>query len=111
MPSGAARVLTRDCCQTRTFAAVLFRRQSSKPRKDPSSGQARDLFLTLQQGEREAIRAKLLQCLATENDNSVRSKIGDAVAELARQHTDEGTFLRVQHSKMLVHIWYRSRVA
>lgn len=48
------------------------------------------MFLTLQPPEREAIRAKLLQCLANEADNSVRSKVGDAVAELARQHTDEG---------------------
>ncbi|KAF2278420.1 ARM repeat-containing protein [Westerdykella ornata] len=63
---------------------------SSKHRKDPSSGATREMFLTLQQAEREAIRAKLLQCLATENEAQVRSKIGDAVAELARQHTDEG---------------------
>jgi hypothetical protein len=49
-----------------------------------------DLFLTLNPPEREAIRAKLLSCLANETDNSVRGKIGDAVAELARQHTDEG---------------------
>ena len=76
--------------QTRTFAAVIFRRQSSKPRKTPS-GQTADLFLTLQPAEREAIRAKLLQCLANEADASVRGKVGDAVAELARQHTDEGT--------------------
>jgi hypothetical protein len=75
-------------CQTRTFAAVIFRRQSSKPRK-AATGQTQDLFLTLGDGEREAIRAKLLTCLAKETDNSVRSKIGDAVAELARQHTDE----------------------
>jgi hypothetical protein len=68
---------------------VLFRRQSSKPRKAPS-GQTSDLFLTLQDAEREAIRAKLLGCLSKETDNSVRSKVGDAVAELARQHTDEG---------------------
>ncbi|KAF2121760.1 importin subunit beta-3 [Lophiotrema nucula] len=74
---------------TRTFAAVIFRRQSSKPRKDPNTGATRDLFLTLPQGDREAIRAKLLQCLSAEPDSSVRSKIGDAVAELARQHTDE----------------------
>jgi len=74
---------------TRTFAAVIFRRQSSKPRKN-ASGQTVDLFLTLQAPERDAIRGKLLQCLANEADNSVRSKVGDAVAELARQHTDEG---------------------
>lgn len=81
--------LTQSRAQTRTFAAVLFRRQSSKPRKSPS-GQTADAFLTINQSEREAIRAKLLQCLAKEGEPSVRSKIGDAVAELARQHTDEG---------------------
>ncbi|KAF2443953.1 importin subunit beta-3 [Karstenula rhodostoma CBS 690.94] len=74
---------------TRTFAAVIFRRQSSKPRKT-ASGQTVDAFLTLNQPEREAIRARMLQCLGKEQDTSVRSKIGDAVAELARQHTDEG---------------------
>lgn len=82
-----AHILT--SCQTRTFAAVIFRRQSSKPRK-AANGQTQDLFLTLGEAEREAIRAKLLTCLAKETDNSVRSKVGDAVAELARQHTDEG---------------------
>ncbi|OAG02553.1 importin subunit beta-3 [Paraphaeosphaeria sporulosa] len=74
---------------TRTFAAVIFRRQSSKPRKT-ANGQTADVFLTLNQPEREAIRARMLQCLGKEQDTSVRSKIGDAVAELARQHTDEG---------------------
>jgi hypothetical protein len=76
--------------KTRNFAAVLFRRQSSKPRKNPATDKTADLFLSLQQGEREAIRAKLLECLASENEARVRSKIADAVAELARQHTDEG---------------------
>lgn len=79
---------------TRTFAAVIFRRQSSKPRKAPS-GQTTDLFLTLNVAERDAIRAKLLSCLAKETDASVRAKVGDAVAELARQHTDEGMTPRV----------------
>jgi hypothetical protein len=46
--------------------------------------------LTLQQGEKEAIRAKLLACLQSESLPFVRNKIGDAVAELARQYTDEG---------------------
>jgi hypothetical protein len=36
----------------------------------------------------------MLQCLGKEQETSVRSKIGDAVAELARQHTDEGTVSR-----------------
>lgn len=75
--------------QTRTFSSVIFRRVSSKTKKTASGGTA-DLFLTLNEAEREAIRAKLLHCLATETDSSVRTKIGDAVAELARQHTDEG---------------------
>ncbi|KAF2737961.1 importin subunit beta-3 [Polyplosphaeria fusca] len=71
---------------TRSFAAVIFRRQSSKQRK-LSDGQLRELFLSLPSDERDVIRAKLLQCLTTESDSSVRGKIGDAVAELARQHT------------------------
>ncbi|ORY12755.1 importin subunit beta-3 [Clohesyomyces aquaticus] len=74
---------------TRNFASVLFRRQSGKPRKD-AQGAAKDAFLTLPQAEREAIRAKLILCLGQETDGSVRGKIADAVAELARQHTEEG---------------------
>ncbi|KAF2751651.1 ARM repeat-containing protein [Sporormia fimetaria CBS 119925] len=75
---------------TRKFAAVLFRRQCSKARKDPETEQSRDMFLTLPEAERHVIRAKLLECLSSETDSTVRSKVGDAVAELARQHTDEG---------------------
>ncbi|KAF2500302.1 ARM repeat-containing protein [Lophium mytilinum] len=75
---------------TRSYSAVLFRRIATRARKDPNSSQTRDLFLTLQQGEREAIRAKLLACLQSENLPFVRNKIGDAVAEIARQYTDEG---------------------
>ncbi|KAF2200542.1 ARM repeat-containing protein [Delitschia confertaspora ATCC 74209] len=74
---------------TRSFAAVLFRKISSKTLKDPQTGNNRDLFMALQQPEREAIRAKLLEGLATESQPSVRKKVGDAVAELARQHTEE----------------------
>jgi hypothetical protein len=77
----------------RSFAAVLFRKIASKARKEPQSNQTTDLFLTLRQEEREAIRAKLLQCLATDAPHSVRNKIGDAVAELARQHTEEVTVI------------------
>lgn len=64
--------------------------------------------MTLQAPEREAIRAKLLQCLANEADNSVRSKVGDAVAELARQHTDEGrTLFATLHGRILTNLCRR----
>jgi hypothetical protein len=102
---GTTYSLTQNHSQTRTFAAVLFRRQSSKPRKD-AQNQTRDLFLTLNQAEREAIRAKLLQCLSTETDTSVRSKIGDAVAELGRQHTDEGDYTRTVRKQYTMLILY-----
>ncbi|KAF2869193.1 armadillo-type protein [Massariosphaeria phaeospora] len=74
---------------TRTFAAVLFRRQASKPRKT-SRDTTGELFLTLPEEQRDVIRAKLLHCLGTETDPSVRSKIADTVADLGRMHTDEG---------------------
>lgn len=66
---------------------MLFRRISTKTTKD-ATGTNRELFLTLQQGHRDAIRAKLLECLASETRNHVRNKTGDAVAEIARQYVD-----------------------
>lgn len=50
------------------------------------------MFLTLQQDQRNAIRAMLLQALPAENMPMVRNKISDAVAEIARQYTEEGEF-------------------
>ena len=38
-----------------------------------------------------AIRQKLLECLQSESLGVVRHKIGDAVAEVARQYSDDGT--------------------
>ena len=81
----------RGMSQTRSFAAVLFRRISTKTRRDPGATQSKELFLTLQQPSQNAIRAKLLDCLQVETLSHVRNKIGDAVAEIARQYTDEGT--------------------
>ena len=49
----------------------------------------RELFLTLQVAQRNAIRGKLLQSLASETVPSVRNKVADAIAEIARQYTDE----------------------
>ena len=75
--------------QVRSFAAVLFRRQASKGKKSPT-GESKELFLTLSQDARGAIRSKLLECLANEQINHVRNKISDAIAEIARQYTDNG---------------------
>ena len=77
--------------QTRSFAAVLFRRIASKARKSPGSDDSKELFGTLQNPVKEAIRAKLLECLQNETLLHVRHKVGDAVAEIARQYTDSGT--------------------
>lgn len=76
--------------QTRSFAAVLFRRVAGKTRKDPTNDETRELYLSLPQAQQFAIRQNLLQCLTNEVLPDVRNKIGDAVAELARQHSDEG---------------------
>lgn len=76
--------------KARTFAAVLFRRVSTRTRKDPQNGATKELFLSLPQAQRNAIREKLLQCLSTEAIQQVRNKIGDAVAEIARQYSDDG---------------------
>ncbi|KAI9822390.1 MAG: hypothetical protein M1827_000109 [Pycnora praestabilis] len=75
---------------TRSFAAVLFRRIATKTRKDPNTDESKELFLTLQQPQKVAIRGKLLQCLESESLPHVRHKIGDAVAEIARQYSDDG---------------------
>ena len=76
--------------QTRSFAAVLFRRIATKARKLPGSDESKELFGTLQISLKEAIRGKLLECLQNETLLHVRHKVGDAVAEIARQYTDSG---------------------
>lgn len=76
--------------QSRSFAAVLFRRIATKTRKPLGTEESKELFLSLQQPQKIAIRQKLLQCLQTEELPLVRHKIGDAVAEIARQYSDEG---------------------
>jgi hypothetical protein len=42
--------------------------------------------------QRVVIREKLVGCLSSEQLPDVRNKIGDAIAEIARQYTDNGTF-------------------
>ncbi|CAG7918001.1 unnamed protein product [Penicillium olsonii] len=75
---------------TRAFAAVLFRRIATKTRKDPASGDAKEVFSSLPTEQRVAIREKIVTCLSSETVNDVRKKIGDALAEVARQYTDNG---------------------
>ena len=73
---------------------MLFRRISNRTRKDPASSEqspvTKELFLTLIAPHREAIRNKLLQALNSESSGTVRNKTADAVAEIARQYTDDG---------------------
>ncbi|KAH8687154.1 armadillo-type protein [Tricladium varicosporioides] len=72
---------------TRSFAAVIFRRMASKNRKLPN-GESTETFLSLPQEQGFVIRQKLIEALGTEATNTVRNKIGDAVAEIARQYSD-----------------------
>jgi hypothetical protein len=73
--------------QTRSFAAVIFRRIASKNRK-LQNGESVELFLSLPQEQGYAIRQQLLEALGAETANPVRNKIGDAVAEIAREYSD-----------------------
>lgn len=81
--------MTDESSQTRAFSAVLFRRISTRTSKDPTSGEPKDTFLLLGVHERAEIRSKLLLCHANEQKGHVRNKIADAVAEIARQYTEE----------------------
>ena len=64
---------------------------STKTRKSPGTEESKELFMLLQPPQKVAIRHKLLECLQSENLPLVRHKIGDAVAEVARQYADDGT--------------------
>lgn len=72
---------------TRSFAAVIFRRIASKTRKT-ETGETLDLFFSLAKDQAAVIRQNLLQTLAAESERAVRNKISDAVAEVARQYTE-----------------------
>jgi len=47
-----------------------------------------ELFLSLPQEQAFVIRQKLIEALGAEATNNVRNKIGDAVAEIAREYSD-----------------------
>ena len=53
--------------------------------------ESKEQFLLLQTPQKLVIRQKLLECLHNEGLPAVRHKVGDAVAEIARQYTDNGT--------------------
>jgi hypothetical protein len=72
---------------TRSFAAVIFRRIASKTRKAPN-GDNVELFLSIPQEQAYAIRQRMLEALGAETTPTVRNKIGDAVAEVAREYSD-----------------------
>jgi hypothetical protein len=61
-----------------------------------------ELFLSLQQEQAYVIRQKLLEALGAESTNSVRNKIGDAVAEIAREYSDSSaSFQKRDHFPLI----------
>jgi hypothetical protein len=48
------------------------------------------MFISLSTDQAHIIRQKLLETLAAEADRGVRNKISDAVAEIARQYSENG---------------------
>lgn len=77
---------------------MIFRRVATKSRKDPVTNEAKELFSTLSGEQRLVIRQKLVTCLTGETITDVQKKIGDAVAEIARQYTDNGMHAVLFHS-------------
>ena len=92
--------------QTRSFAAVIFRRIASKSRKMPND-QSVETFLSLPPQQGHAIRQQLLEALGAETSNPVRNKIGDAVAEIARQYSD-GSMYPTAHNESFADSGQRS---
>ncbi|KAJ3579665.1 hypothetical protein NPX13_g898 [Xylaria arbuscula] len=71
----------------RSFAAVIFRRIASKTRKT-EKGDNVEIFISLSPEQAQVIRQKVLEALSNETDRLVRNKIGDAVADIARQYSE-----------------------
>lgn len=69
---------------------------STKQRKIPATEETKELFLALPEAQTIAIRQKVLECFEKEALLQVRHKIGDAVAELARQYSDNGNQERLK---------------
>lgn len=62
------------------------------------------MFYSLSKDQAMVIRQKLLETLATEADRMVRNKISDAVAEVARQYTDNSESIRNVLANTSVHL-------
>ena len=65
---------------------------ATKTRKNLENEQTRELFIGLQDPQKAAIRQKLLECLQSEAQKPVRHKVGDAVAEVARQYAESSEY-------------------
>lgn len=66
---------------------MIFRRIASKSRKN-EKGDTVEIFISLNPDQATAVRQKLLESLANETDRTVRNKISDAVADVARQYSE-----------------------
>lgn len=70
---------------------------STKTRRAPGEDRdSKEQFLLLQSQQKVVIRQKLLECLQGESLPQVRHKIGDAVAEIARQYSDNGRWFQTE---------------
>ena len=78
---------------------------ASKARKLPN-GETVELFLSLPQDQGYVIRSKLLEALGAEGTNAVRNKIGDAVAEIAREYSDSSTSFYIHPYSHLFWPWF-----
>ena len=65
--------------------------KSKKIKTEDNEDATIELYRIISQQAKHTSRSKLLECLQQEQINSVRDKVGDAVAEVARQYTELGT--------------------
>ncbi|KAF3907148.1 Importin-5 [Orbilia brochopaga] len=82
----ADTIRTSEDANTRSFAAVLFRRMAGKTVKKP---EPRDLFISIDQNTQQTVQGHLIRCFGEEANPHVRNKIGDAIADVARQIYDD----------------------
>lgn len=68
--------------------------RNKKIKTDDNEEATVELYRTISQQAKHTSRSKLLECLQQEQNNSVRDKIGDAVAEIAKQYADLGKWIR-----------------
>lgn len=68
---------------------------ATRTRKEPDSELSNEVFMTLTSDQQLAIRSKLLEALANETNDNARNKIGDAVAEIARQYVAQGRRIKL----------------